>query len=185
MGDPRKLRNKYSKPKKLLDKGRIEEESALKKAYGLKNMRELWLAGEELKRARREARRLLSLPEAERKDEQGIILSKLCRLGILDEKAGVEDVLTLTVKDILERRLQTRVLRKGLAKTMRQSRQLITHGFISVGGRMVNIPSYMVSASEDESLRHYRKIEIEHLFEQKAEKKPEGVPAAEAPTHGE
>lgn len=169
MGDPRKLRNKYSKPKKLLDKSRIEEESKLKYAYGLKNMRELWIAGEELKKIRREARRLLSLSETDRKNQEGIILSKLRRLGILDDKAKVEDILSLTVKDILERRLQTRVLRKGLAKTFAQSRQLITHGFIAIGDRRINIPSYLVTAEQDRLIKYYKKIELEPAIAEKPE----------------
>lgn len=177
MGDPRKLKNKYSKPKKMLDKARIVEESKLKYAYGLKNMRELWISVHELKKARREARRLLSLPEAQRKGEENIVLSKLRRLAILDDKARVEDILSLTVKDVLERRLQTRVVRKGLAKTMAQARQFITHGFIAVGGRMVNVPSYVVSGAEDEGIRHYRKIEIEHKFVEQ----PKAAPAESAP----
>ncbi|MDD5336970.1 MAG: 30S ribosomal protein S4 [Candidatus ainarchaeum sp.] len=183
MGDPRKLRNKYSKPKKLLDKVRLAEESALKRTYGLKNMREIWIAVSELKKARREARRLLSLTEAQRKKEEGVVLTKLRRLGIIEDKASVEDILSLTVKDVLERRLQTRVLRKGLAKTMAQSRQLITHGFISVKDRIVNIPSYMVSAAEEGTLRHSKHIELEFKFEPKpeakeatAEAKPEEKP---------
>ncbi len=161
MGDPRKFKNKFSKPKKMLDKTRIGEESALKRSFGLKNMRELWIAVAELKKARREARRLLSLTETERKKEEHIVLSKLQRLAILDSKARIDDVLSLTVKDVLERRLQTRVVRKGLAKSMAQSRQLITHGFIAVGERKVNIPSYLVTQAEDESIRHYKKIEID------------------------
>ncbi len=181
MGDPRKLKNKYSKPKKLLDKARIEEESKLKYAYGLKNMRELWLASQELKKSRREARRLLSLTESQRKSEEGIVLSKLQRLGILDDKAKVEDILSLTVKDMLERRLQTRVFRKGLAKTMAQARQLITHGFIAVGDRRINVPSYLVSGKEDEGIRHYKKIEIEHNFMQ-AKPSAEAAKPAEAKT---
>ncbi len=185
MGDPRRLKNKYSKPKKLLDAARIGEESGLRKAYGLKNMRELWTSMQELKKARREVRRLLSLSEAQRKKEENIVLSKLMRLGILDEKAKVEDVLSLTVKDILERRLQTRVVRKGLARTMAQARQLITHGFIALGGRMVNVPSYMVSGAEDAGIRYYRAIEIEHkIIEAKPEQeeqKPEAKQETEAP----
>lgn len=176
MGDPRKLKNKYSKPKKMLDMGRIQEESKLKRSYGLKNMRELWIAVAELKKARREARRLLSLTEAQRKTEEGIVLSKLLRLGILDDKAKVEDILSLTVKDVLERRLQTRVLRKGLAKSMAQSRQLITHGFIAVGERMINVPSYLVTGADDSVIRYYKKIEIEHPFKQAA--KPAEAAAA-------
>jgi small subunit ribosomal protein S4 len=183
MGDPRKLKNKYSKPKKILDKARIEEDSRLKYAYGLKNMRELWIASQELKKARREARRLLSLTESQRKAEENIVLSKLQRLGILNDKSRVEDVLSLTVKDVLERRLQTRVLRKGLAKTMPQARQLITHGFIAVGERRINVPSYLVSDAEDKGVRYYKKIEIEHNMVEapKQEAKAEAAkPAAEA-----
>lgn len=172
MGDPRKLKNKYSKPKKMLDKARIEEESKIKYTYGLKSMRELWMAVHELKKARREARRLLSLTEGERKAQEGVVLSKLQRLAILDEKAKVEDVLSLTVKDILERRLQTRVVRKGLAKTMAQARQFITHGYIAVGERRISVPSYTVSGAEDSTIRHYKKIELEYNFVEK--------PAAEA-----
>lgn len=145
-----------------MDKARIMEDSRLKRSYGLKNMRDLWGAAQDLKKARREARRLLSLPETERKNEEGIAISKLQRLAVLDEKAKIEDVLSLTLKDILERRLQTRVLRKGLAKTMRQARQFITHGFIAIGDKIVDIPSYMVSGSEDSGIKHSKKIELEH-----------------------
>lgn len=164
MGDPRKFSNKYSKPKKMLDKARIAEESGLKRAYGLKNMRELWIGVAELKKARHEARRLLSLGEAQRKKEEGVVLTKLRRLGIIDATSKVDDILALTVKDVLERRLQTRVVRAGLAKSMAQARQFITHGFIAIGNRMVNVPSYTVTKEQEATIRHYKKIEIEHNF---------------------
>lgn len=160
MGDPKKLKNKTSKPKKLLDKNRLLEEGKLKRVYGLKCMRELWLTTQELKKIRHEARKLLSLTESERKNEEIILLSKLNRLGILDEKSKIEDVLSLEVKDILERRLQTMVLRKGLAKTIVQARQFITHGFIAIGHRMINVPSYIVTRAEEPKIRYYKKIEI-------------------------
>ncbi len=178
MGDPRKFKNKYSKPKKMLDKARIIEESKLKKMYGLKNMRELWMVVHELKKARHEARRLLSLTETQRKNEERVVLSKLQKLAILDNNGSVEDILSLTIKDILERRLQTRVLRKGLAKTMAQSRQLITHGFIAIDNKAVNVPSYIVTGEEDKLLRHYKKIDIEHTFVEKPETKAEKLPEA-------
>ena len=69
MGDPRRLRNKIERPKKLWDVDRIKEEKALKNEYGLANMSELWRAASELKKYRREARRLLSLTEEERRDD--------------------------------------------------------------------------------------------------------------------
>jgi len=102
MGDPPKLRNKYERPKRLWDPGRLEDEKALKKAYGLKNMRELWVMRTTLKKYNREARRLLSLTEEERKKDADKILARLQRMGILKAGASLDDILSLTVKDILD-----------------------------------------------------------------------------------
>lgn len=174
MGDPRRLRNKYERPKKLWDVDRITEDKALRLGYGLRNMRELWMATAELKKYRREARRLNSVPEEERREDVKKILSKLARLGILKEGASLDDVLSLEAKDVLERRLQTLVVRKGLARSMPQSRQLITHGFISVGGKRVSKPSYIVSLEEEATLSHSKPIDISVKSE------PDAAPAAKA-----
>jgi len=181
MGDPRRLRNKFERPKKLWDVDRLAEEKSLKANFGLKNMRELWRATAELKKYRREARRLLSVTEEERRDDGKKILAKLAKMGILKEGSPLDDVLSLEVKDILERRLQTVVLRKGLARSMSQSRQLITHGFILVDGSRVTKPAYLVGI--DEGLAYAKPIEIsskpaEEKAEPKAETKAE--PKAEA-----
>jgi len=176
MGDPRKLRKKYKAPKRLWDKNRILEQSKLKREYGLKNMRELWIAIQELRRVRREARRLLSFGEEERAMESKKVLGKLARLGILSENASIDDVLSLTVRDFLERRLQTLVFRKGLAKTPAQARQLITHGFISVSGRRTTSPSYLVERSEENSIAYYRPINIQPSVQEKEEVLKEGKP---------
>lgn len=45
---------------------------------------------------------------------------------------------------ILESRLDNVVFRLGLARTRRESRQIVGHKFIKVNGRVVNIPSYNV-----------------------------------------
>jgi small subunit ribosomal protein S4 len=160
MGDPRKFGNKYEHPKKLWESARISEESKLKREYGLKTMRELWVMNQELKVMRREARRLLSVGEDERERDLPKLMNKLDRLGILSKGSKLEQVLSLTVKDILERRLQTRVHKKGLAKSAKQARQLITHGFISVNGRKTDSPSYLVPVSEDDSVSYYKKIDL-------------------------
>ncbi len=161
MGDPRKFSNKYEHPKRLWESSRIKEESGLKREYGLKSMKELWVMNQELKKMRREARRLLSVSEEERERDLPKLMNKLSRLGILDKGAKLEDVLSLSVRDVLERRLQTRVLKRGLAKTTKQARQLITHGFISVKGRKVDSPSYLVPVLEDDSINYYKKIDLE------------------------
>lgn len=170
MGDPRKLRNKYARPKKLWDVERLAEEKNLRTEYGLKNMRELWRVTAGLKKYRREARRLLSVTEEERRDDAKKVLAKLARLGVMKDGAVLDDVLSLGVKDLLERRLQTLVLRKGLARTVQQARQLITHGFISVNGSRVTRPGYIVSL--DEEVAYARPIDI--TIKAPAEEKEEG-----------
>lgn len=159
MGDPRRLRNKFERPKRLWDESRIEHDKKLKQEYGLKNSSEVWRAAAELKKYRREARRLLTLGGEERERVENKILTKLARLGIMKE-GKIEDVLSLEVKDILERRLQTVVVRKGLARTMRQARQLITHGFISVSGCRVTVPSYIVSIEDEKSIVYTKPIDL-------------------------
>lgn len=191
MGDPRKLRNKTERPKKLWDMDRLSHDKALKTEYGLKNMRELWRATAELKKYRREARRLLSLTEEDRRDDAKKVLSKLARMGILKEGAVIDDVLSLEVRTVLERRLQTMVLRKGLAFSTQQSRQLITHGFIAIKGRRVTRPGYLVEVDEESAIAHARPIELKSKEPAPAEAKPaeakpaetkaEPAPAAEKP----
>jgi small subunit ribosomal protein S4 len=158
MGDPRRLRNKSERPKKLWDADRLTEEKALKLEYGLRNMRELWMATAELKKYRREARRLLSVTEEQRRDDVVKVLSKLARFGMLREGATIDEVLSLEVRSVLERRLQTIVLRKGLARTMAQSRQLITHRFIMVNGSTVTRPNYLIKLSDE--VAHSKPIDI-------------------------
>ncbi|MGB9719701.1 MAG: 30S ribosomal protein S4 [Candidatus Anstonellales archaeon] len=175
MGDPRKLRKKYKAPKRLWDKARIIEQSRLKREYGLKNMRELWIAVQELRRVRREARRLLSLSEEERAIESKKVLNKLMKLGILSEKASIDDVLSLTVRDFLERRLQTFVFRKGFARTPMQARQLITHGFISISGRRTTSPNYLIKKNEENTIAYYKPINIQPPAHEEKEAPEEGA----------
>jgi len=183
MGDPRRLTKKHETPRKVFDAERISTESALKREYGLRNTRELWVVLKELKKVRREARRLLSAGE-KGKEESAKILLKLSKLGVITKQdATLEDLLTLTVRDFLERRLQTRVMRRSLARTMRQSRQLVTHGFISINGRKVNIPSYMVNVTEEPAVSYYKAIdvsvpEVVQKPKRSAPKEEETAPAA-------
>jgi small subunit ribosomal protein S4 len=46
---------------------------------------------------------------------------------------------------LLETRLDNVVYRAGLARTRRQSRQLVSHGHFIVNGKKVNVPSYQVA----------------------------------------
>jgi small subunit ribosomal protein S4 len=82
------------------------------------------------------------------------LVARLKKIGILDETAVLDDVLDLTIEDILERRLQTIVFRKGLAKTIQQCRQLITHGHIAIGNQRVTTPSYVVTKDEESQITY-------------------------------
>jgi len=159
MGDPRRLKKKYETPKKLWDAQRIQEEQRLLEEYGLRSMRELWMAKQELKRIRREARRLLSLGE-QGKAKSRELMEKVRRFGFAKEGTTLEGLLSLSIRDILERRLETRVFKKGLARSMKQARQLITHGLISVKGRRVSAPGYLTKASEEDSIAYYKPVNL-------------------------
>ena len=49
---------------------------------------------------------------------------------------------------LLERRLDNIVFRLGLARTRREARQIVDHKHITVNGKVVNIPSYLVKAGD-------------------------------------
>ena len=53
----------------------------------------------------------------------------------------------------LERRLDNMVYRMGLANSVRQARQMVSHGHILVNGKKVNIPSFIVSVGDELQLR--------------------------------
>ncbi len=79
-------------------------------------------------------------------------MRRLHRLGVLEEKKNELDyVLQLKIEDFLERRLQTRVWRLGLAKSPHHARVLIKQRHIRVFRQLVNIPSFMVRV---ESQKH-------------------------------
>jgi len=149
MGDPKKPRKKWEGPKHPWEKERLLKEIELVGRYGLKNKRELWLASSLARKFRHQARSLLGLPPEIRAEREHTLLKRLYRLGLVGENASLDDVLGLTAEHILERRLQTIVYKKGLARTIHQARQLIVHGHIAIGGRRVTSPGHLVSREEE------------------------------------
>ncbi len=157
MGDPRKKRKLYEKPKKLWDSKRIEEEKSLREEFGLKNARELWRMQTILRKIRREARRLLSKKGKNVEGRAEQLLKRVKKFLINKQDATLDDVLALTTHDILARRLESIVLKKNLAKTAKQARQFIVHGHVSVDGRKVTAPSYLTSFSEEPHVNWFKK----------------------------
>ncbi|WP_255149438.1 30S ribosomal protein S4 [Halorarius halobius] len=145
----------YETPNHPYQGERIDQEARLLETYGLKNKEELWRAQSELRDYRREARKLLGRTQgdaeaAARKGDE--FLARLQRVGVLGEDDSLDDVLSLDVEDVLERRLQTIAYRQGLANTTQQARQFIVHGHVTVDGARVTTPSYTVEVSEEDAI---------------------------------
>jgi len=107
----------------------------------------------ESKRNQKEVRRA-------KKSEYGLQLTEKQKLrfiyGVLEKqfrkyyvmatkKTGVTGEVLL---QILESRLDNVIYRMGFAKTRQQARQMVSHGHITVNGKKVDIPSYLVKAGD-------------------------------------
>jgi len=149
MGDPKRQRKKRQRPRHPRRRDRLQEEAYLAGEYGLRNRREIRKAKAILRNIRARARKLLALPPEEAEAEAKILLNKLRKMGLITKPdATLDDILSLTVRDILERRLQTVVYRMGLARSIREARQLIVHRHIMVNGNVVNAPGYLVKIDD-------------------------------------
>jgi small subunit ribosomal protein S4 len=149
-------------------KDRIEEERELIKIYGLKNKREIWKA-ETIARKIRFYVRYLNAKKAAGFDvskEEEKLKARLVKLKLLNPNSDITEALNITVRDILERRLQTIVYRKGLARTIKQARQLIVHRHIIVGNKVISSPSYLVKADEEDKINYnpYSEINKDKIF---------------------
>ena len=150
MGDPKQLRKKYNTPRHPWVGANIESERVVLKEYGLVKKKEIHIANSFIKKYRDIAKRLIAtrtIPQAQKEKVQ--ILTKLQQLGLLPAGAELEQILGLGLKDVLARRLQSVVYRKGLARSMKQSRQFIIHRHVLVGDNEISSPSYLVSLAEE------------------------------------
>lgn len=154
MGYPGKNHKQYEKPTRKYEKVRQADEMRLLINYGLRNKRELWKSQFVLRRFRHAARAITAMSSAgvdpkvvETKKRQ--MLEHLERMGFLGADADIGNVLSLKVEQQLERRLQTIVYRRGLARSPKQARQFVTHGHIMIAGRKVTIPGYHVNRVEE------------------------------------
>jgi len=168
MGDIKKKRRLFSRPKKLFDRIRMDEEDILVKKYGLKNKREIWKAKSAVSKFRRRAKMLIG----EDKVEQEIFFNKLNKIGF--NVHNISDVLALTEENLFDRRLQSFLFKKKLANTARQARQLIVHKNVFVDGKIVNIPSFIVTKDiEDKILvrpRREKKVKVKEEIVKDGEK---------------
>ena len=146
----RRIRKKFKKPRSPWSITKIKDERKLLNEYGLRRKKEMLIAQDVLRTYRQRARVLIA--EKDREKER-ILIEKMARIGLLSKKEStLDDILALSITNVLDRRLQTLVFRKGLAKTPNQARQFIVHGHVSVAGRRTRFPSYMVPVEEERKI---------------------------------
>ena len=63
----------------------------------------------------------------------------------------------LNLMTILESRLDNVIFRLGFARTRKEARQIVDHKFVTVNGKVVNIPSYLVKAGDVIEIREKSK----------------------------
>ena len=155
MGDPKFPSKHYDTPSHPWQKVRIEEENGLIHQYGLKNKREIWRANTKVREMRRQARKLTAnSSDDQAQKEKNLLLAKLNRLGMLEQNSGLEDVLRMTPENVLDRRLQTQVYLQGLSSTVKQARQLIVHGHISIDGAVARVPGILVTKLQEKNISY-------------------------------
>lgn len=142
----------YSRPKRPFDKFRIEEEAEIKKEFGLKNKREIWKADAQVKAIREKAKKLISSDEKEQKS----LFDRLKKIGF--SVNSIAEVLALDKRDYLNRRLQTALVKKKIAPTVKTARQLITHKKVLINDQVVDSPSYIIPIEFESKIKLKEKI---------------------------
>ncbi|MFB5613804.1 MAG: 30S ribosomal protein S4 [Candidatus Nitrosomaritimum yanchengensis] len=182
MGDPKYPRRVWRKPKRPLNYDLKMEELKTLGTFGLRTKRELWKAHTKLSSVRKQARSLLALQQDVRQEKEPILMKSLAKIGLVSNDATLDDVLNLQVNDLLTRRLQTLVFKKFGFKTPYQARQAVVHGHIMIGDRIVNIPSYTVTTTEEDSIRFTPESKFPEMLEKSKEKPVEAPVEVEEST---
>jgi len=152
LGDPRRPRRTFSKPRSPWRSDQLAQELYLLGSYGLRNKRELWKAQTQLSSIRKQARHLLAASAEVRSREEGKLIDSLLKKGLLSPGMILDDVLSLSVEDMLSRRLQTVIYKRGSAVSPLQARQLIVHRHVKIGDRVVSVPGYHVTADDEKRI---------------------------------
>ncbi|MBI4014585.1 MAG: 30S ribosomal protein S4 [Candidatus Aenigmarchaeota archaeon] len=144
MGHPKKQKKKFASPTKPYDKERIDREKKLLSSYGLRRKKEIRRAESILRDFRQRARTLQASANATKERE---LIDKLATLGV--DVKSLDNILGVSVEQLMDRRLQSVIFKKGMANSMKHARQLILHGHVTISGRKLSWPSYIVRSTED------------------------------------
>ena len=153
----RKIKKIYQRPRSPWNKERMDKEDSLMKNYGLRRKSEVLKAESIMRNFKRRARKLAAIKD---KLQEKILLDRLCKMGLLNKDANLDSVLSLTTENLLDRRLQTIILKRNLANTPRQARQFITHGHITIEGRKIRYPSFIVTTNLEDKISFYKELAV-------------------------
>jgi len=78
---------------------------------------------------------------------------------VLGKRGKVEDAALLLIKK-LESRLDNVVFKMGLAKSRKESRQIVSHNHVLVNGQPVNIPSFVLKKGSKIELKKQKKDKV-------------------------
>lgn len=166
----KKLKKQYDTPNEGWNEERIDREIQLMDDYGLKNKREIYKAQSQLRNLRQEARNLVA---AENEKERTELIQKTNRLGLVRQDAELEEILSLNLTDLLDRRLQTAVNRRGYTDTVREARQLVVHGHVYIDGQRVTVPGYLMTQEEEKEIEVRKPEPSEESEEEETEEAEE------------
>jgi len=93
----------------------------------------------------------------------GLTENQFKRFFVMAEKASGVTGTNLLV--FLERRLDNMVYRVGFAVSRNEARQMVTHAHVTVNGKTVNIPSYLIRAGDEIAIRHKGLVSVQNALE--------------------
>ena len=131
-----------------------------------------------MKNFKTQAKKLIILRTEQSEIETKHLFRRVKELGLVTEEVTFDLILGLNLDNLMERRLQTLVYKKGLARTIKQARQFIVHEHILVDGKKITSPSYLVSLKEQSTIEFSAKSSLfseehpERAIPEKEEIKP-------------
>ena len=93
----------------------------------------------------------------------GLTENQFKRFFVMAEKASGVTGTNLLV--FLERRLDNMVYRIGFAVSRKEARQMVTHAHVTVNGKTVNIPSYLIKEGDEVAIRHKGLVAVQNALE--------------------
>ena len=107
-------------------------------------------------RAGKKSEYAIQLAEKQKLRRMYGLLEKQFRLTF-DRAARMSGVTGANFVQLLERRLDNVVYRMGIGASRKESRQIVNHGHITVNGRTVNIPSFLVKVDDVIAIKENKK----------------------------